>query len=238
MPNGTSRRPCLRRTGPRLSPTVGKHHPIPFDFETRALSIYESRRSAHRRAPRKMCPGERSAAEPDSHVGNVINVHARRRFEPRRNRHRRIAAEQPIHQVEDVPSVIDQNPAARRRRCPPLAAAATSAGGLGPQPIDRHESNRAQPAGLDRPARSRIRRRVLPVVHAHQNRCSSPRRSRPARRTRQAKARAASRRSRARPLKARRAPPHDAAREDWRHRQNQEPRRRASARGRHTREHS
>ncbi len=65
--------------------------------------------------------------------------------------------------------MVDQNPAARRRGCAPLPAAAVRTGRLSPQPIDRDKSNRAQPARIDRPARDRVRRRVLPVVHAHQH---------------------------------------------------------------------
>ena len=110
-------------TGPRFSQIVSvSSHSIPFDFDTRCSPYMRAdvRRTGarHERCARPNC----TIREPDPHVGNIVNVHARRRLEPRRNRHRRLAAQQPIHQIKDVPSMIDQDASARRRRRPPLAS--------------------------------------------------------------------------------------------------------------------
>src|SRR5215472_11402642 len=103
-----------------------------------------------------MRPAKRPAGEPDAHVGKVVNIDARRRFKPRRDGQRRLAAKNPVHQVKDVPPVINKNPAARSRRSSPPGARSTGAGGFSSEAIERDETNRPELAGVNCAARGGI----------------------------------------------------------------------------------
>src|SRR5215472_6358066 len=79
---------------------------------------------------------------------------------------------QPSHQVEDMPSVVDEDATAATRRQAPSAARARAraeTGRSGAQAIERDVDNLAQPAGTNQFVRDAVCSRVFPVVYAHQH---------------------------------------------------------------------
>src|SRR5271163_2760813 len=80
-------------------------------------------------------------------------------------------AHQPLHQVEDVPAVIDKDPPTQLCFASPALAASGGSlpGGTIAQAIKRKVDDRAQSPSRNQLVCTAIGRSVLPVVDAHQH---------------------------------------------------------------------
>src|SRR5690242_19995616 len=116
-----------------------------------------------------MARGDSVVGKDHSYVSHVLDRRAAAQTHERGDRARVQTAHQPSHQIENMPSVIEQYSTAARRAEPPLAACAgADAGGSGAQTVERDVTNLAQPFRFDKFMRKSISGRVLPVMHAHQ----------------------------------------------------------------------
>src|SRR5581483_10114280 len=78
-------------------------------------------------------------------------------------------AAQPMHQVEDVPAMIDQDAAALMRVEAPLFDLTGTAGRSGTQPFKGQMRYLADPSGGDSLMGAAVDRRMFPVMHTHQH---------------------------------------------------------------------
>src|ERR1700686_1648543 len=126
-------RKILGISGPR-----GQDYTATIDFERRLAAVQHRARAPYRRAPAQMSAGNPAAREDYPEVGYVFDWCRIADAHEGGDSSRVQAAHQPTHQVEDMPSVIDQDSTPRRRTQPPSAArAGAHTGGRHAQPVER-----------------------------------------------------------------------------------------------------
>ncbi len=117
---------------------LGQEDAVALDLEHCLVAVEHCGGSASGCAPREMGVGQTAVREFDPNIREVVDGGATRRIEDGGNAGRSHTPHQPMYQVEDVPSVVDENAAARARvETPSLAAVgghASGAGGLAAKP--------------------------------------------------------------------------------------------------------
>src|SRR5436309_2973473 len=119
---------------------VCEYHPVASDLEDRTVTVENHRSPTHRRPPRQMAVSHHSATECHQEVSRYVDFLLDRQLRGYSLRFASVI--QPMHQVQDVPAVVDENPTSGAGIDTPFRAA----GVCGSKPRHRDVTQRAQAA--------------------------------------------------------------------------------------------